>query len=130
MKPLAIAAIMIAISIQMLWASEGKRTNEGAAIAPGPTVKKSSDASTKASFMDPVTGMEFVIVPAGCFKMGDTWGDGQGDEKPIHEVCLDGFSMGKYEVTNAQYRRYKPDHNSGAYDGNSLDGDRQPVTNV
>lgn len=81
-------------------------------------------------FTDLVTGMEFVSVPGGCFQMGDTHGDGQGDEKPVHDVCLSDFSMGKYEVTNAQYRKFVPGHNSGTYDGNSLNDDHQPVTNV
>ncbi len=129
MKRLAIVAIMIATSIQMLWAAEEKNAKAGA-VAGAPAAKSSSDASSKASFTDPVTGMEFVDVPAGCFKMGDTWGDGQGDEKPVHEVCLDGFRMGKFEVTNAQYRIFKPGHNSGIYDGNSLNNDNQPVVNV
>jgi formylglycine-generating enzyme required for sulfatase activity len=82
------------------------------------------------AFKDAATGMEFVSVPAGCFRMGDTFGDGQGDEKPIHEVCLQGFYMGKYEVTNAQFRKFRPGHSSRAYEGNSLDEDNQPVVNV
>ena len=79
---------------------------------------------------DPTTGMEFVEVPEGCFRMGDLTGDGSSDEKPVHEVCVSGFSMGKYEVTNAQYRQFKPGHNSGDFKGNSLNGDSQPVVNV
>ena len=51
-------------------------------------------------------------------------------EKPVHEVCVDGFSMGKYTVTNAQYRCFKPSHDSGDYDGHSLNGDTQPVVKV
>jgi len=43
---------------------------------------------------------------------------------------VSGFSIGKYEVTNAQYRRFKPSHNSGDYNGKSLNGDNQPVVNV
>jgi len=54
---------------------------------------------------DPTTGMEFVAVPGGCFQMGDTFGDGNSDEKPVHEVCLSDFSIGKYEVTQAQWQR-------------------------
>lgn len=81
-------------------------------------------------FTESVSGMEFVAVPSGCFKMGDTHGDGQGDEKPVHDVCIDSFYMGKYEVTNAQFRKFHPEHDSGAYEGNSLNGDNQPVTNV
>jgi formylglycine-generating enzyme required for sulfatase activity len=83
-----------------------------------------------AAYTEPVTGMEFVSIPSGCFQMGDIWGDGQGDEKPVHEVCLASFMMGRYEVTNAQYRKFKPDHNSSSYDGNTLNDDNQPVVNV
>jgi len=36
--------------------------------------------------------------------------------------------VGRYEVTNAQYRKFRPDHNSPEYEGYSLDGPDQPVT--
>jgi formylglycine-generating enzyme required for sulfatase activity len=56
---------------------------------------------------DAVTGMELVAVPAGCFQMGDTFGDGIAkEEKPVHEVCVDGFSMGKYEVKVGEFRKF------------------------
>jgi formylglycine-generating enzyme required for sulfatase activity len=38
--------------------------------------------------------------------------------------------VGKYEVTNAEYRKYRPKHDSGNYEGHSLNGDRQPVVLV
>ena len=47
--------------------------------------------------------MEFVLVKGGCFQMGDTLGNGGSDEKPVHEVCVDDFTIGKYEVTQAQW---------------------------
>jgi len=43
-------------------------------------------------------------VPAGSFMMGSE--DGKAPEKPAHRVQLDGFWLGKYEVTNAQYRAF------------------------
>lgn len=46
---------------------------------------------------------EFVKVVGGCFPMGDTFGTGWSDEKPVHEVCVDGFAIGKYEVTQGQW---------------------------
>lgn len=46
---------------------------------------------------------EFVTITGGCFKMGDIFGDGWSDEKPQHEVCLDDFAIGKYEVTQGQW---------------------------
>jgi len=58
------------------------------------------------SYTDPTTGMEFVRVKGGCFQMGDTFGDGQDDEKPVHEVCVDDYSIGKTEVTVGQFRQF------------------------
>lgn len=47
-------------------------------------------------------------VPAGPFLMGDDQSD-QKCEKPAHEVHLEAFYIGRYPVTNAEYRRYKDD---------------------
>ena len=49
-------------------------------------------------------GIEMVSVKGGCFEMGDIFGDGEDDEKPVHEVCVDDFYIGKYEVTQAQWQ--------------------------
>lgn len=70
-----------------------------------PEVKKDQKISPTATadYTDPVTGMEFVFVKGGCFDMGDIFGNGQPDEKPVHRVCLDDFYIGKYEVTVAQW---------------------------
>jgi formylglycine-generating enzyme required for sulfatase activity len=38
--------------------------------------------------------------------------------------------MGRTEVTNAQFRRFRPGHNSKLYKGKSLNGDRQPAVYV
>ena len=75
-------------------------------------------------------GMTFVPIKGGCFQMGDSVGDGDPNERPVHEVCLSSFSIGRYEVTNAQYRQFKPKHNSGSAQGNTLNDDKQPVVNV
>jgi formylglycine-generating enzyme required for sulfatase activity len=55
-------------------------------------------------FTDPLTGMGFISVKGGYFQMGDTFGYGEGDEKPVHEVCVDDFYIGKYEVTQGQWK--------------------------
>lgn len=54
---------------------------------------------------EPYTGMEFVFVKGGCYMMGDSIGDGYEGERPVHEVCVHGFWMGKYEVTQGQWER-------------------------
>jgi formylglycine-generating enzyme required for sulfatase activity len=45
----------------------------------------------------------FVFVKGGCYQMGDTFGDGESNEKPVHEVCIDDFYMGETEVTQRQW---------------------------
>jgi len=49
---------------------------------------------------------DFVLVPAGRFKMGDNFGDGESRERPVHTVELDTFYIGKYEVTNGDWKRF------------------------
>jgi len=45
----------------------------------------------------------FITVPAGCFQMGNGFSDAYHLEKPVHEVCLDGFSIAKYDVTVSDF---------------------------
>jgi formylglycine-generating enzyme required for sulfatase activity len=47
-----------------------------------------------------------VFVKGGCFQMGDSFGDGDSDEKPVHEVCVDDFYIGKYEVTVGEFKEF------------------------
>ena len=47
-----------------------------------------------------------VFVKGGCFEMGDIFGDGQKDERPVHEVCVDDYYIGKYEVTVGEFREF------------------------
>ena len=49
--------------------------------------------------------MEFQYVPSGCFDMGDGFGVGVANEAPAHTVCIDGFYLGKYEVTQDQWSK-------------------------
>ncbi len=47
--------------------------------------------------------MELVYVPSGQFMMGSD--DGESDERPVHKVKITkGFFIGRYEVTQGQYR--------------------------
>ena len=46
--------------------------------------------------------LELVDIPDGCFQMGSN--NVLNDENPVHEVCVKGFRMGKYEVTQGQWR--------------------------
>ncbi len=56
---------------------------------------------------DPVSNMEFVWIPGRSFTLGTSAADegSPGSEKPAHDVFINGFWMGKYEVTQAQWER-------------------------
>ncbi len=58
------------------------------------------------NWTSPTTGMEFVWIP-----QMNMW-------------------VGKHEVTNAEYRMKEPGHNSGEFEGHTLNLDRQPVVHV
>ena len=83
---------------------------------PVPTVGKApkkSVSSPSRTLTDPTTSMEFVYVKGGCFQMGDTFETGGWDEKPVHDVCLDDFYLGKYEVTQKQWETIMKSNPSG-----------------
>ena len=54
---------------------------------------------------------EFLLVPAGSFKMGDNFGDGERRERPVHVVDLDAYYIGKFEVTNGEWKKFRDDKN-------------------
>jgi sulfatase modifying factor 1 len=60
---------------------------------------------------DGKTTMELVRVPAGMFLMGGDSRSGwaNDDEFPRHHVQLGSYWIGKYEVTNAQYKAFRDD---------------------
>ncbi len=44
-----------------------------------------------------------VYIPAGSFQMGDSFTEGDTDERPVHTVSVSAFYMDKYEVTKAKW---------------------------
>ncbi|MDQ6666544.1 MAG: formylglycine-generating enzyme family protein [Acidobacteriota bacterium] len=52
---------------------------------------------------------DYVYVPSGSFKMGDNFGDGQSRERPVHSVELDAFYIGRYEMTNGEWKKFRDD---------------------
>ena len=47
-----------------------------------------------------------VHVQGGCFSMGDIFSDLPSSAKPVHEVCVDGFLIARYEVTVGEFRAF------------------------
>ena len=88
-----------------------------------------SPALTESPLTEPLT-IELVPIKGDCYQMGDSVGDGDPNERPVHEVCVSDFSIGKFEVTNTQYKAFDPEHNSGTSKEFTLDAGNQPVVNV
>lgn len=73
---------------------------------------------------DPTTGMELVFVKGGCYSMGDSFDEGASNEQPVHQVCVDDFYIGKYEVTQTQWQKLMGENPS------IIRGDSLPVDTV
>lgn len=69
-------------------------------------------------------GIDLVEVKGGSYQQGDTFDTGGEDEKPVHRVTVGDFHLGKYEVTQGQWKavmKANPSH---------FQGDSLPVENV
>ncbi|MTB52767.1 SUMF1/EgtB/PvdO family nonheme iron enzyme [Lewinella sp. W8] len=47
-----------------------------------------------------------VFIPGGTFQMGDQFGDGEDDEKPVHSVTVSDFYLSRTELTNREYAEF------------------------
>lgn len=97
-------------------------------------------------WIEPMTGMEFVWIAPGTFNMGASPGDLAGPEyeRPYHSVHIgSGYWIGRYPVTNKDYRLFRPGHDAVAslrrqypdrdlsqLEGKGFDRPLQPVVRV
>lgn len=52
---------------------------------------------------------DYLLVPGGSFRMGDNFGDGEPRERPVHTVEVDAFYIGKFEISNGEWRKFRDD---------------------
>jgi len=108
---------------------DGKTANVAPTNIDEPDKEKTSSSVTSTPLdanSDPFR-QQMVRVKGGAFLMGspDADKDADNDEKPQHSVTLSDFSIGKYEVTQAQWRAVM------GKDPSSFKGcDQCPVENV
>ncbi len=100
-----LGAFALGAALAVVWmAVEVKRTKERRDFTTQPT------DGGPAKSISPTVGdnrawtNDMVWIPGGTFSMGAE--DGQVDEKPVHQVTLDGFWMDKAEVTNEQFEKF------------------------
>jgi formylglycine-generating enzyme required for sulfatase activity len=75
-------------------------------LHPGPGWRRLSLAglllAAAAQGQEVAPPLELVYLPRGCFQMGSA--TGERHERPVHEVCVESFELGKFEITQAQWR--------------------------
>ena len=80
------------------------RTEQNITVQPTTVPKRVETTTHRAPLRSRTTYTDMVMIPAGDFRMGSY--SGGSDEKPVHTVYVDAFYMDKYEVTNAQYKKF------------------------
>jgi formylglycine-generating enzyme required for sulfatase activity len=80
-------------------------------------------------------GLEMVLIPGGTFVMGSPSGEGRDNEKPQHQVTVSSFWMGKYPITQAQWkaiasRTYLKVERDLENDPSRFKGENRPVERV
>ena len=99
--------------------------------AAGPAVRKTLDLGGEVK-------LDLVLVPAGEFLMGDR--EGHPDERPVTRAKIEKpFWVGRCEISNEQYARFDPAHDSHVESKNTyqfgvhgypLDRPQQPVVRI
>lgn len=88
-----------------------------------PSTVTQADISKSRLWTDPETGITLASISGGCFIMGND--QGEKNEKPAHEVCVDDFWMGIHEITQKQWRQVM-----GSLPEQTITSDSLPVGNV
>jgi formylglycine-generating enzyme required for sulfatase activity len=79
-----------------------------------------------ASFRDCADCPEMVVVPGGKFLMGSPASDAirEADEQPAHEVTVKPLAIGKFEITEGEYRQFAEATGKGGQDWKLFDMQR------
>ena len=89
---------------------------------------------TSCVLSSPSPAPEMVLIPAGSFQMGDSFGDGNTAELPVHTVAVSAFTMDRYEITKALWDEVATWAAANGYDIGPEDGSGKaadhPVWNV
>jgi formylglycine-generating enzyme required for sulfatase activity len=95
------------------------------------TAEQTRLASTPAAIATKM-GQQLKLMPIGRFTMGSPRREpGRRANEAQHDVEFKrAFYMGVREVTNAEFRRFKPDHRSGIVPPNTLELDNQPAASM
>lgn len=86
-----------------------------------------------AEALDPSVDLHMVSIPGGSFQMGSPDGEGNDNERPQHLVNVAPFFMGKFPVTQAQWRvvaGYPQVKQALKTEPSNFKGDKLPITEI
>jgi formylglycine-generating enzyme required for sulfatase activity/serine/threonine protein kinase len=76
-------------------------------------------------------GPQMAVIPAGRFRMGDLHGNGDDNERPVHEVLISSsFALARHEVTFEEYDRFANATGRPLPDDEGWGRGTRPVINV
>jgi formylglycine-generating enzyme required for sulfatase activity len=123
--------VILSLNLGSAGAVNSKPSEILALPVPSPAPKAAVSA-TSAPLIPTTTAIniEMVHVKGGCYQMGNIFPENRedypADELPVHEVCVDDFNIGKFEVTQGQWKKIMGNNPSEE----SSCGDNCPVQNV
>ncbi len=106
------------------------------AIADGQALRENSAAADNLTlFQDSLSdggySPQMVMIPKGRFRMGDLHGQGDDNERPVHEVIIaQRYALSRYEVTFAEYDLFAAATGRPLPDDGGWGRGQQPVINV
>jgi formylglycine-generating enzyme required for sulfatase activity len=102
--------------LQALGYKSGSPSRSGTAVQPA---SQAANAGGNFPLRETIRAIDanMVLIPGGTFTMGSTAGQGNANERPQRQISLGGFSIGKYEVTQAEYEAVMGNNPSNFKDG-------------
>ncbi len=109
----------------LLWAIQSFIKNENI----NPSIKHDESSNEMSFFQSdsPINrnNIEWIFVKGDNFEMGDLFGDGEDDEKPLHTVTINDYYISKTPVTNIQFAKFLNEYGNdkvktGEYSGQSM----------
>lgn len=95
------------------------------------TLAQKEEAATRTG-IETSAGQALALLRPGSFRMGSSRREsGRRANEATREIRLTRpYYLSVTEVSNAEFRQFRPAHSSGNFKGKSLNGDTQPATNL
>ena len=90
-------------------------------LGSGPLSEDSTSLPAVTTFRDCPNCPEMTVLPSGVFRMGSI--EGERDERPVHDVRVRTFALGRFEVTRGQYESFVRATNHASAGCNVVDND-------